>query len=583
MSLKNVEPHNNKSKKTMNSDVKVILIVIGIVIVVLLIGLAVWAGIANQQRRITNQYIKNIQTPLQPNLDSNSETIFVSIPSYRDPELVSTILDCFSKATQPSRVFVGVCYQYNDIESRHVAYGNSMTSTISIVDDDFWTVFHKRSKTIVSNGLPQSIVDDCQSRITVVTLSASSSTGPALARQLIQSKLLQAQKYVLMIDSGSSFAFGWDSMLINDLKYCHESLSDRNAILTMRPSNFDLDERTSNSLPALLEKLYKKHPNLFRLNEFKTFQMSVDARHALWSQFVRRVDPHRPSHALQFSNFIQDEMQRGLPELKRGASPDYDVTESELRVKPFTERFQSDNETSLIGNHNLIVSNYLQNKDLTSIYGNDMKRYSKNRPMRGLFWTPQCSFTLATVHKRIDYMSLPYILSGEEITMSAIYWTHGYNFYTPSVQPLRHKPNDLIRCAINVQEDNRNVQNNRNVQKNEINEIQNLKAKTQRQSYCLLRRFLLIEPRTQHDNQILAQNGLKIGQERTLSEFLNHVGLDLVKQTSTSKAHLGMPVQNVSDYTMIEKLQRLGYVPTATISDNETQNNQETNDFESLM
>ena len=40
-------------------------------------------------------------------------TIFVQIPSYRDPECQWTIKDLFEKAKHPKQVFVGVCWQYD--------------------------------------------------------------------------------------------------------------------------------------------------------------------------------------------------------------------------------------------------------------------------------------------------------------------------------------------------------------------------------------------------------------------------------------------------------------------------------------
>jgi hypothetical protein len=149
-------------------------------------------------------------------------------------------------------------------------------------------------------------------------------------------------------------------------------------------------------------------------------------------------------------------------------------------------------------------------------------------------------------------MSLPYIFAGEDITMSAIYWTHGYNFYTPSVQPMR------VGTAISVQP-MRVANNIANVTSVFLNAVQ---LKTKEQSYCLLRRFLLVEPRTQGDNQILAQNGLKVGQERTLPDFYKYIGLDLVKQTANHRALIGMPIDDISQLTIEEKLQRLGYLPT---------------------
>ncbi|CAE8664901.1 unnamed protein product, partial [Polarella glacialis] len=42
---------------------------------------------------------------------ASSESIFVSIASYRDNQCQYTIQDLFSKAKHPERVVVGVCFQ----------------------------------------------------------------------------------------------------------------------------------------------------------------------------------------------------------------------------------------------------------------------------------------------------------------------------------------------------------------------------------------------------------------------------------------------------------------------------------------
>jgi hypothetical protein len=53
--------------------------------------------------------------------------IFVSIPSYRDPECQRTLEDLFSKAAHPNRIFVGVCLQVDPA-----------TDTECLVDTGSW-------------------------------------------------------------------------------------------------------------------------------------------------------------------------------------------------------------------------------------------------------------------------------------------------------------------------------------------------------------------------------------------------------------------------------------------------------------
>lgn len=43
-------------------------------------------------------------------------TVFVSVASYRNPELVPTVLDCLAKSGQPDEVRVVVCWQHRGDE-----------------------------------------------------------------------------------------------------------------------------------------------------------------------------------------------------------------------------------------------------------------------------------------------------------------------------------------------------------------------------------------------------------------------------------------------------------------------------------
>ena len=45
------------------------------------------------------------------------EKIFVSIASYRDPQLIPTIKDLLSKSKYPDNLTFGICWQYDDDEN----------------------------------------------------------------------------------------------------------------------------------------------------------------------------------------------------------------------------------------------------------------------------------------------------------------------------------------------------------------------------------------------------------------------------------------------------------------------------------
>ena len=45
------------------------------------------------------------------------ETIFISIASYRDPELLPTLKDCLENAKYSDRLRFGICWQFDETES----------------------------------------------------------------------------------------------------------------------------------------------------------------------------------------------------------------------------------------------------------------------------------------------------------------------------------------------------------------------------------------------------------------------------------------------------------------------------------
>jgi hypothetical protein len=126
------------------------------------------------------------------------DEIFVSIPSYRDPEVAATIRDCWAKAVRPGRVIVGVCQQIaaGDLDVRRL-----------------WP------------SHPNLRVD---------TLDYTKAQGPCYARQRIEERLLGDEDFVLGIDAHTVFCKGWDELLINDWKAC----DDPKAILTTYPKAY---------------------------------------------------------------------------------------------------------------------------------------------------------------------------------------------------------------------------------------------------------------------------------------------------------------------------------------------------------
>jgi len=108
-------------------------------------------------------------------LDDSSDSIFVQIASYRDPELLPTIRDCIAKCKNPERLTFGICWQRDESESM------------------------------------EEFADDPRFRI--IDVPFNKSLGLCWARCQIQ-KLWKGEKYTMQLDSHHRFAQDWDAQLI---------------------------------------------------------------------------------------------------------------------------------------------------------------------------------------------------------------------------------------------------------------------------------------------------------------------------------------------------------------------------------
>ncbi|GMF24461.1 unnamed protein product [Phytophthora lilii] len=145
-------------------------------------------------------------------------SIFVAIPSYRDPECRRTVDDLFEHASYPDRVSVGICLQSDENDDTD-SYCSSKYSS---------------------------------SKVRVHLVKYRDAAGPCVARAQAQ-KLWQGEQYCLQIDSHMRFRPGWDCFLIDELGKC----SAPKPILTTYPLGYTLPnkvldtERSSSSSSVL--------------------------------------------------------------------------------------------------------------------------------------------------------------------------------------------------------------------------------------------------------------------------------------------------------------------------------------------
>ena len=108
-------------------------------------------------------------------MEHGNDLIFISIASYRDAQLVPTVIDLITKADAPSLLRFGICWQH----------GDEVTS-------------------LPFEGDP---------RFRVLDIDWRESRGACWARAEIM-KLHQGEQWFLQVDSHCRFAQGWDTRLI---------------------------------------------------------------------------------------------------------------------------------------------------------------------------------------------------------------------------------------------------------------------------------------------------------------------------------------------------------------------------------
>jgi hypothetical protein len=123
-------------------------------------------------------------------------SIFVSVASYRDPELVPTLQDCVRKARHPADLHFGVCWQHDPDEP----------------------------------PLP----DLSPARISLIRLPWQDSGGACWARAQVMS-LWNGEDFFLQIDSHHRFVQDWDALLLDQL----ERSGAERPLLSTLPADFD--------------------------------------------------------------------------------------------------------------------------------------------------------------------------------------------------------------------------------------------------------------------------------------------------------------------------------------------------------
>ena len=130
-------------------------------------------------------------------------TIFISIASYKDDELIHTIKDILSNAQYPDNLRFGICFQDDDI--------------------------HKLDE----------YVND--KRFKIINIHFSETKGCCWARSIIQ-HLYNNETYTLQLDSHHKFVKNWDTLLIDMYLDLKKDGVDKPLITTYLPSYNPLND-----------------------------------------------------------------------------------------------------------------------------------------------------------------------------------------------------------------------------------------------------------------------------------------------------------------------------------------------------
>jgi hypothetical protein len=161
--------------------------------------------------------------------DTLSDTIFVSVPCYRDQDCAATLLSLFNNAKCPHRVFVGLLVQNTSGDTDVLEEFRRLTT---LHDCDLFT-----------------------DQIRAMYMDASEARGPMYARAIIEQQLYRDERWYLTVDSHMRFASDWDQHFIDMTRETaqHYGTALDKVVLTMYPHDVEHEapaETPFEKLPA---------------------------------------------------------------------------------------------------------------------------------------------------------------------------------------------------------------------------------------------------------------------------------------------------------------------------------------------
>ena len=145
-------------------------------------------------------------------------------------------------------------------------------------------------------------------------------------------------------------------------------------------------------------------------------------------------------------------------------------------------------------------------------------------PQPSLFWAGCCSFSYSNMIQEVPYDPLlPYVFIGEEISMAARLYTHGFDLYTPTSMVMFHRWQRLRPTFWELFSSTGDVHRHR--------------QSLEEQGYRRLRHLFGLQPLLDTDPP-LGPYGL--GKTRSLADFQRFCGVDLLLQTVSKQSRWGV-------------------------------------------
>ena len=260
------------------------------------------SGCASMRKKI-DQALKNTTTETQ-SYDPTKRTIFVSLRVYRDLEAQHTLRSLFKNAKDPSRVFVGICWQYKtetttEVSSKtgerercvcrlHCAVNRITAKAEEEVakmkgeqDPEKYLMVDVRKVQLevqeyedekekkahnaraIFDGVKNEKEKEWLENVRETHVNWDSSDGPCYSRHLAD-RLWGGESHILYVDAKTAFDADWDETLFRELEEAEKDNeadhdNDNNGVvLTAHPLGYDLE-----TSPVLNPETYETDHHVF--------------------------------------------------------------------------------------------------------------------------------------------------------------------------------------------------------------------------------------------------------------------------------------------------------------------------------